>query len=235
MGVRKNPFTGDIVEEDTTRHREPGAAAPDIETPTVQVPGGAAFAPSPGGAGTGSDWSDLQAPTARVGQAPPPGPAQRSGTEDDLPTGLYRPRPPGTGPARDTEADREAPQPAGRAGHSEHDPVVGIVVVLTGPGKGQLRTLGYGSNSIGRSENSRIRLDFGDSNISRDAHATLTYDARGRKFYIQHNGGRNLTYLADQPVLVPTVLEHGQDITLGATTLRFVPFCGPDFDWQDTE
>ena len=63
----------------------------------------------------------------------------------------------------------------------------------------------------------------------------MTYDPRGRKFYLQHGGGTNLTYIGDEPVLVPTVLEALQDFSIGDTTLRFVPFCGPDFDWQDTE
>ena len=63
----------------------------------------------------------------------------------------------------------------------------------------------------------------------------MTYDPRGRKFYLQHGGGTNLTYLADEPVLVPTLLETMQDFTVGETTLRFVPLCGAEFDWQDTE
>ena len=45
----------------------------------------------------------------------------------------------------------------------------------------------------------------------------------------------NLTYLDDEPVLAPTPLEALRHIVLGATTLRFVPLCGPDFDWQDLD
>ena len=112
-------------------------------------------------------------------------------------------------------------------------PVVGWVVVVDGPGTGQARALGYGANPLGRGADARVRLDFGDDRISRQAHAIVTYDPRGRKFYLQPGGSTNLTYLGDAAVLIPTVLEGMQDFSIGATTLRFVPFCGPDFDWQD--
>ena len=115
------------------------------------------------------------------------------------------------------------------------DPVTGWLVVTAGPGKGRVCRLGNGVNSLGRGEGARVRIDFGDDGISREGHAVLTYDPRGRKYYLQHGGGVNLTYLGDDPVLTPTLLAPMQDISIGATTLRFVPLCGPDFDWQDLE
>ena len=42
------------------------------------------------------------------------------------------------------------------------DPTVGWLVVVDGPGKGQVRRLGYGVNSLGRGGKSRVKLDFGD-------------------------------------------------------------------------
>lgn len=119
-------------------------------------------------------------------------------------------------------------------GDSMDDPVVGWVVVVDGPGRGTSLPLGYGMNSIGRSKGERICLDFGDEQISRSRHAVITYDPRGRKYFVQHGGGRNLTYLGgDQPVLTPVELKGGEEIVLGETKLRFVPFCGESFDWQD--
>jgi hypothetical protein len=113
------------------------------------------------------------------------------------------------------------------------DPVVGWLVVVDGPGKGISVTLGYGMNSIGRSPSDRIALDFGDQQISRTSHAIVTYDPRGRKYFVQHGGGKNLTYMGDQPVLTPVELKGGEEILLGETKLRFVAFCGKDFDWRD--
>jgi len=115
----------------------------------------------------------------------------------------------------------------------EGDPVVGWLVVLEGPGRGQARAIGYGMNSIGRAPDQRISLDFGDGEISRQNHAALTYDPRSRQFFLQHGGGTNLTYLNGQPVLAPQPLDSGSDILIGRTRLRFVALCGPQFDWQD--
>jgi pSer/pThr/pTyr-binding forkhead associated (FHA) protein len=127
-----------------------------------------------------------------------------------------------------------APEGAGgSADDAMQNPVVGWVVIIAGPGRGRALTLGYGMNSIARGSQSRVRLDFGDKQISRDDHALISYDPRGRRFYLQHGGGTNLTYLNEQPVLTPTELRGGEVILLGQTQLRFVPFCGAAFDWQD--
>jgi len=112
------------------------------------------------------------------------------------------------------------------------DPLVGWLVVIAGPGQGNCVRLGHGMNSIGRAEGQRCRLDFGDTEISRKVHATVTYDPRGRKFYLMHGGGQNLTYIGETPVLQPALLNGGEVIFLGKTTLKFIPLCGPDFDWS---
>jgi hypothetical protein len=114
-----------------------------------------------------------------------------------------------------------------------HDPVVGWLAIVTGPGAGDFVRMGYGMNSIGRAEDQRCRLDFGDEKISRQSHATITYDPRGRKFFLQHGGGQNLTYLNNTPVLQPVEVKGGEFIVIGDTTLRFVPLCGADFDYPD--
>ena len=113
------------------------------------------------------------------------------------------------------------------------DPVVGWVVIVKGPGQGHSCHLGYGMNAIGRATTQRVSLDYGDGDMSRDKHAIITYDPRGKKFYVQHGGGQNLTYLEAGPVLMPTELKGGEEIIVGQTTLRFIPFCGEKFDWQD--
>ena len=109
-------------------------------------------------------------------------------------------------------------------------PVTGWLVVVDGPGKGSAVQLGFGHNTIGRGPAMRVRLDFGDRKISRDTHATLTYDPKGNAFYLQP--GKNLTYFEDQPVLSPVPLGAGALIGLGDTALRFVPFCDETFTWE---
>lgn len=112
------------------------------------------------------------------------------------------------------------------------DPLVGWLVIIAGPGQGNALRLGHGMNSIGRADNQRCRIDYGDVEISRKTHASVTYDPKGRKFYLMHGGGQNLTYLGDQPVLAPAILNGGELIFIGKTTLKFIPLCGPDFDWS---
>lgn len=137
--------------------------------------------------------------------------------------------------SRRKQADQDRLQEQADKTDAMDDPVVGWLVIIQGPGKGRALKLGYGANSIGRGETNRISLNFGDDQISRDQHTTVTYDPRGKKFYVQQGSGTNLTYLDDEPVLAPTELSARNDITLGNTVVRFVPFCGEDFDWQSTE
>ena len=124
-----------------------------------------------------------------------------------------------------------APEPSNQM----HDPAVGWLAIISGPGAGGFVRLGYGMNSIGRADDQRCKLNFGDEKISRQNHASVTYDPRGRKFYLQHGGGANLTYIGEMPVLQPMELKGGEFISLADTVLRFVPLCGTDFDYQDLQ
>lgn len=112
------------------------------------------------------------------------------------------------------------------------NPLAGWLVIIDGPGKGNFLKIGYGQNTVGRGNGERICLDFGDSLISRSGHAIVTYDPRGRRFYLQPGSGPNLSYLNDAPILQATELPAFSHIIMGETTLRFVPFCGQDFFWD---
>ena len=149
----------------------------------------------------------------------------RGATDEDSHTRIFRPKSSG---ATTTEAPGSVPL----AGDFAAEPVVGWLVVVEGPGRGQSVKLGYGMNSIGRGAEERVSLNFGDEEISRHGHAMLTYDSKGRKFYIQHGGGTNLTYLGDSPVLQPHEINGREVIGIGKTRLCFIPLCGPDFEWE---
>lgn len=115
------------------------------------------------------------------------------------------------------------------------DPPAGWLVVVGGPGKGRVLTLGSGMNAIGRSEQSRVRLDFGDDNVSRRNHARLIYEPRQRRWLLNHGDGTNLTYLNGDVVVGVAEIESGAEIQIGETTMRFQPFCSKEFDWQDVD
>ncbi len=113
------------------------------------------------------------------------------------------------------------------------DPLAGWLVVIEGPGKGRSLCIGYGQNSIGRHDEERICLNFGDLGISRSGHAIVSYDGRGKTFYIQSGtAAKNLVYMDGQPVLSPTRLQPYQYVQMSNTTLCFVPFCGEHFSWE---
>lgn len=131
------------------------------------------------------------------------------------------------GPARD-EADTVAAEAA-----TPVTPCVGWLVVTAGPGRGASLPLIAGMNALGRGAENTAILDFGDDTISRDPHAFVTYDNEARMFHLSHGGKTNLVRLNDAPVLTTQVLENGNTIRIGATSLRFVALCGPDFDWAD--
>ena len=76
--------------------------------------------------------------------------------------------------------------------HDQVDPVVGWLVVRQGPGRGRFCPIFYGQNSLGRGGDQRIRVDFGDKRISREAHAFIVYDDIAQKFYLRDGGKTNL-------------------------------------------
>lgn len=116
------------------------------------------------------------------------------------------------------------------------DPVVGWLVVLGGPGKGNFRPIYSGSNTIGRSSNQRIPIDFGDDAISSEKQAFLVYDGRKRQYQLVPNLERpNLVHLNDSALLANGELKPHDKITMGRTTLLFVPLCGPEFDWAEVK
>lgn len=116
------------------------------------------------------------------------------------------------------------------------DPPVGWLVVVEGPGMGNVLTLGIGFNPIGRGgRQNRVSIDYGDEMISRDRQCVVAYDKLSRKFYVQHGDGTNLTYVEGEPILTSRELLPFAHIRMGVTVLRFVPLCGEDFHWPEDD
>ncbi|MDS4030154.1 MAG: FHA domain-containing protein [Candidatus Contendobacter sp.] len=111
-------------------------------------------------------------------------------------------------------------------------PVVGWLAIVAGPGRGQTLQLSYGVNDIGGGPHARIRLNFGDPTIAADNHAAIIYTARSRRFYLAQSAASE-TWLNGQPVRESVELVGGETVRFGQTQVRFVPLCGPGFDWRD--
>lgn len=111
------------------------------------------------------------------------------------------------------------------------EPVVGWLVCIDGNVKGKGFELKTGKNFIGRSGAMDIMLD-GDSSVSRDRHAIVTYEPKSRKFIAQPGESRELFYLNDNVVLENIEMTQGDVLLIGKTLLKFMPFCGLDFTWE---
>ena len=127
-------------------------------------------------------------------------------------------------PSESSDVDRDDPM---------RDPPVGWLVIVRGPGKGQVLTLGNGMNVMGRGSDSRVCIDFGDDTIARSNHARLIYEPRQRCYLLNHGDGSNLTYLNGDVVSESVEVKSGAMIEIGETTLRFQALCSTDFDWPD--
>ena len=109
-------------------------------------------------------------------------------------------------------------------------PVAGWLVVLDGPARGRDLRLGVGRSFLG--------LDAAATpvTLSPDAplgarQAVVVYDARTDAFTLLPGSSQELCYLGDRAVLEACPLTGGEELKLGESTLRFVPFCGGGFHW----
>lgn len=122
----------------------------------------------------------------------------------------------------------------GAEGAGVSDPVTGWLVVIQGPGLGNSVQIGSGMNVIGRSEEERVALPFGDMQISSKDHVRIIYDDEGRNFMIVPGSGKNVSRLNGQIVAMPMLLPSASVIQLSKNTrVRFVAFCSQEFDWSD--
>lgn len=136
-------------------------------------------------------------------------------------------------PVPPPQAAEPAPvAPAPRAPREDQIPVVGWLVVVKGPGRGNACEIGVGMNYIGREAHNRIVLDFGDGAISRERAGGIAFDTVDNSFVLIPGEGNNFVRQNDKRVLVPQELAPGDKILIGQTELRFVPLCGPEFSWE---
>lgn len=112
---------------------------------------------------------------------------------------------------------------------------VGWVAIVGGKGFGSVFPLTAKQCDIGRGETSRVRIAFGDDEISRTNHCAILYDEFSRSFNIVRGTGAGVTHVNRQLLLESRPLQAGDIIRVGKTYLRFFPMCGPDFSWEDAQ
>ena len=109
-------------------------------------------------------------------------------------------------------------------------PVTGWLVCVEGADKGRSFELHADMNYIGRSKNNDVVLG-NDPTVSRERHAMIAYDNRGRMFFFAPANGSSLVRQNGRPVLSTVELKTGDRLEIGEGTYMFVPLCGDDFEW----
>ena len=112
------------------------------------------------------------------------------------------------------------------------EPVVGWLVCIAGGHFGEDFRLKSGRNFIGRGKEMDVVISK-DNTVSREKHAIVVYEPKGRKFLVMPGESKELCYLGGDVVLTPVELNPGDRLTVGETNLMFVPCCGPEFTWDD--
>lgn len=109
---------------------------------------------------------------------------------------------------------------------------VGVLLCVKGPNFGQTFLLKAGKNFIGRDSSMDVVISD-DHSVSRYRHAIIVYEPKQRMFIGQPGESSELLYVNDKVVLDPLQLHEYDEISIGKTTLLFVPICGNQFSWEE--
>ena len=98
--------------------------------------------------------------------------------------------------------------------------VVGKLTVTEGAGAGNSVNIYTGTNQIGRGDDMRVQLNFGDDTISRQQHAVITYDAKNLEARIHDGGKPGGLWVNGTRVTADQQIKFGDMIKIGETTLK---------------
>lgn len=98
--------------------------------------------------------------------------------------------------------------------------VIGKLSIIEGPGTGKSVSIYTGTNQIGRGDDMRVQINFGDDTISRQQHAVITYDAKNLEVRIYDGGKPGGLWVNGARVTSDEAVKFGDLIKLGETTLK---------------
>lgn len=174
------------------------------------------------------------APTAPADQPSAAGKTDGSGFGVSADFSRYTP----TEPADNSAYDQGKTQvvDAIQYGEKSVQPVVGWLVGIRGTCRGKDFRLYSGRNYIGRAPENEVVLD--DPQVSREPALQVAYDPRSRAFLAApgNTHSRCLAYLNGELLMGTEKLKSYDKLMVGESSeLVFVPFCGEEFDWRDSE
>lgn len=106
----------------------------------------------------------------------------------------------------------------------------GWLVVTSDTKKGKSFIVHSEKNTLGRGSSFDINLSF-DESISKNGDAVITYDSRGKKFFITLAAGKNNIYHNGNLLLTPEEIKDYDVLEIGATKLVFRSFCNSEFTY----
>ncbi len=108
-------------------------------------------------------------------------------------------------------------------------PVCGWLVCTEGPDRGRDYRIFPERNFVGRREDQHIPI-LNDETVTREQHAVVIFDPRNREFRILPKNGS--VFHNGQDLRGEAKLTAYDEVLIGNTKLRFVPFCGERFQWE---
>lgn len=110
--------------------------------------------------------------------------------------------------------------------------VCGWLVCIEGPNKGNDYKIRDGKNFIGSASSMDIQI-IGDKRIEKKNHAVILYDNRQKKTMLLPSDSHGMVYWQGQAIFEPVTLEPFNVVEFGESAFKYVPFCGPDFNWKE--
>ena len=116
-------------------------------------------------------------------------------------------------------------------GGGKVEPVVGWLVCVEGPDRGQDFRLHAAKNFVGRSPAMDVSV-AGDETISRDKHAVVMFEPKQASFWLAPGESSGLVYCNGNVVHAAMELKAGDVIEVGKSKLALVPFVTEQFRWD---
>lgn len=112
------------------------------------------------------------------------------------------------------------------------EPPVGFLICISGPDRGQYYELRSGNNFIGRAATMDVVI-VNDKKVSRDKHANVLYDPKGRNYMLLSGEAKGLAYLKNELVLTPQKYSNNDIFQIGDTKLMLLSVCTNEFSWEE--
>lgn len=113
-------------------------------------------------------------------------------------------------------------------------PTVGWVVCTQEPWRGRDFRLHSGYNLLGSGPNSDVCIPW-DRELTQEGDAIICYDEELRLFSFGPRGRGLPVRVNGKMTMDAVVLSPGDRLTVGSTSLLFVPLCGKEFRWEAPE